>query len=549
MPFALDSNPTPSEISEAINYLLGNATQSLSVNSGNGQVSDPAGGLVSYLYKYIHVKYSDSFDGTFNFSNTPTNRFYFGLRNTDDPTESSVPQDYVWYQVTGGFGVNKYLYYTTTGGRQAQFQVSTSTPSSSWLKDDGTAIDLDIITAAAAVANFVIYRTANNSTAPTEAETFNQIGRKAIANDIATINYNAGANSIQYQYDGAAWNVLNRYITGDIIKNLIGIDTPISTVQYEDFNTNLSAPAYSNGRMYYNKDKFALCYYNEANGFDINIGREIDVRVYNNTGSTLNAGQMVYVSSAASGWPIVSLAQANTEATSQSVLGMVAKSIANGAYGYVCISGVAHNIDTSAYAPGTLLYLSAAAAGAVTGTPPIQPNFVVNVGIVLDQNAVSGRVLVQISSKPWFPNFEGRNTTATTNLPTTPTVFALPTVVKSDGISYDTGTGIFTVNRSINFAVMLQLNCTPSASGKNVYFYAEVDEGSGWVIQQYTARQQTITNNAAIQLPFYIGRYFAAGTKIRFYVWADATVSIKTTDLPGTTAGTVTLPAALLTMS
>lgn len=145
MPFFLDGNPSQGEISEAINYLLGNTQLTTSTNVVNGQVTDALGDVVSYLYKYIYVKYADSFDGTVNFSDTPTNRQYYGLRNDDSATESTNPADYVWYQVVGGFSTTKFIFYSVTGGRRVNIVVSTSAPSILYQADSGVAIDLDQI--------------------------------------------------------------------------------------------------------------------------------------------------------------------------------------------------------------------------------------------------------------------------------------------------------------------------------------------------------------------------------------------------------------------
>ena len=41
--------------------------------------------------------------------------------------------------------------------------------------------------------------------------------------------------------------------------------------------------------------------------------------------------------------------------------------------------------------------------------------------------------------------------------------------------------------------------------------------------------------------------YYAIGTKVKFYLWANATVTLNSVDLPGTTPGTVTSPAARIT--
>jgi hypothetical protein len=216
MPFFLDGNPTQTEVSEAVNYLLSNFTQNVSADPATGQVMGPTGATSSYLYKYISVKYADSFDGTVNFSNSPTSRLYYGLRNSDDNTESTNPSDYLWTLVAGGFGTTKYLYYITTGGRQIQFAVATTTPNTGWIVDPGTPIDLDVISGANGPANYVVIRITNDSSAPTNAECIAAVGRAPIANDMCTVNYNSGISSIVYKYT-TGWAVFQKYITGDLI--------------------------------------------------------------------------------------------------------------------------------------------------------------------------------------------------------------------------------------------------------------------------------------------------------------------------------------------
>ena len=146
MPFALDSNPELSAISEAVNYLLGNFTPNISADPATGQITGPVGEITGYLYKYIAIKYADSYDGSVNFSNSPTNRQYYGIRNSNSAAESDNPADYIWYRASGGFGVTKSLWYICTGGRQIQFAVAISAPDAGWLVDPGSSIDLDTIT-------------------------------------------------------------------------------------------------------------------------------------------------------------------------------------------------------------------------------------------------------------------------------------------------------------------------------------------------------------------------------------------------------------------
>lgn len=173
MTFALDSNPAPSEISDAINYLLANFGANMAADPVTGQITGPTGVIIAYLYKYLAVKYADSADGSVNFSNTPTSRLYYGLRNTNDSTESTNPADYIWYKVAGGFGTTNFLFYQTTGGRQVTIIIATTNPTSSYVQDGLTAIDLDLLTAGRGrqVAYPTIYQWTATITPPTRPST------------------------------------------------------------------------------------------------------------------------------------------------------------------------------------------------------------------------------------------------------------------------------------------------------------------------------------------------------------------------------------------
>ena len=173
MPFALTNDPSQSEISEAINYLLANFGPNLSADPNNGQISGPSGVVIAYLYQYIAVKYADSFDGTLNFSNSPTGRTYYGLRNTNSSVESTNPADYIWFLAAGGFGTTKFLFYQTNGGRQINFFVGTAAPNSTYLQESGSSIDLDVVTTTTAynTAAPSIYQWTSSSTPPARPST------------------------------------------------------------------------------------------------------------------------------------------------------------------------------------------------------------------------------------------------------------------------------------------------------------------------------------------------------------------------------------------
>lgn len=149
MTFSVTAKPTVEELAEAVNYLLSNFSQTMAINPNTGQITTASFGVVSYLYKYLHVRYADSYDGTVNFSNVPTNRLYYGVNNSEADAESLTAADYLWLPVTGGFGTDKFFWYNTTGGRQIETFIGQIKPSPNFVKDNGNAIDLDLLTTAA----------------------------------------------------------------------------------------------------------------------------------------------------------------------------------------------------------------------------------------------------------------------------------------------------------------------------------------------------------------------------------------------------------------
>jgi hypothetical protein len=160
MPFALTSAPSTSEISEAINYLLGNFGANISADPNTGEIKGPTGNIIGYLYKYLAVKYADSADGLLNFSDSQTNRQYYGIRNSNQEIESINPADYIWKKVDGGFGTTKFLFYKVTGGRQIEFVVDTTSPGYAWQQTPSSVIDLDeisvVITATASIYKWTL---------------------------------------------------------------------------------------------------------------------------------------------------------------------------------------------------------------------------------------------------------------------------------------------------------------------------------------------------------------------------------------------------------
>jgi len=385
MTFSVPAKPTPEELSEAVNYLLANFSQTMAINPNTGRISTANYGVVSYLYKYLQVKYADSYNGQVNFSNVPTNRLYYGIRNNDSPTESTNPADYQWLPVTGSFGTTIFFWYATTGGRQIETFIGPLRPGVNFVKDTGGSIDLDLLTIAA-----------EDKTDPVFLDQSSQI--QALEQAIGSIP--------QPQLGTIApQNAENVAITGGAIDGTtIGATTP-STADFSyltvDNYSNLtptSTPAYLNGRVWYDNTQSTLAYYNDIANNLVHVGQEVQLKVLNNTGSTIPIGSPVYVTSTSSGqiYPNVALAKADVQATSV-VIGLTTQAIADGSAGYVTTVGILQPCNTGTFTVGQVLYLSPYSAGQLMNTVP-PTGYAVRVGIVAYANTPNGSIYVRQSN-------------------------------------------------------------------------------------------------------------------------------------------------------
>jgi hypothetical protein len=124
--------------------------------------------------------------------------------------------------------------------------------------------------------------------------------------------------------------------------------------------------------------------------------RNLEVQVRNQSGVTIPAGSIVYISGATGNLPLITLAQANNDANSAQTIGFVKTAIANNGTGYVIVRGVLEAIDTSALTEGVQLYLSPTTAGTWTTTKPSAPQHMVYVGVVIRSHPTQGTILVAV---------------------------------------------------------------------------------------------------------------------------------------------------------
>jgi hypothetical protein len=166
---------------------------------------------------------------------------------------------------------------------------------------------------------------------------------------------------------------------------------------YEDW-TATSAPSYSENRLWYDSTQKALTYYNDVTNNALHIGQETQLKVYNNTGSTITKGAPVYITSTSSGftYPLIALAKADTQTTGAAI-GLVNQDIPTGTAGYVVIAGIVNGVNTGTFTVGDILYVSPYSAGQLMNTYP-PTGYAVKIGVVAYSNSPNGNIYVTQSN-------------------------------------------------------------------------------------------------------------------------------------------------------
>jgi hypothetical protein len=235
-------------------------------------------------------------------------------------------------------------------------------------------------------------------TSASSARTNLGLGSLALVND-------APSDGSQYARKNGAWDVVSvpaSYITSvssplSVTTGNLSIDlSAYAPLASPAFTGNPTAPTATFGD---NDTSLATtAFVQSALAGGTAVARNLEVEVRNQTGSTIAAGSIVYISGATGNKPLITLAQANNDANSAQTIGFVKTAIANNGTGYVIIRGELENIDTSALTEGVQLYLSPTVAGSWTTTKPSAPLHLVYVGIVIRSHPTLGTILVAVQN-------------------------------------------------------------------------------------------------------------------------------------------------------
>ena len=146
------------------------------------------------------------------------------------------------------------------------------------------------------------------------------------------------------------------------------------------------------GKVYYDNIHKTLSLIGEDD-IEFELGQSEYIRVYNNSGGTISKGMPVYLSGSTSGVPNAFKANASN-ASKYNISGLATEDIPNGDHGYVNVSGVVRDFDTSGLTEGERFFVGLT-DGALVTTPPTYPNYPMCVGLCVVSNTTNGIVVIE----------------------------------------------------------------------------------------------------------------------------------------------------------
>jgi len=126
---------------------------------------------------------------------------------------------------------------------------------------------------------------------------------------------------------------------------------------------------------------------------NLQIGQEHVVKCRNTTGVPIANGAAVYISGASGNMPLIALSKADDKSTAI-LVGLATEEIAHNSNGYVTVKGLVRDINTSAFAAGSYVFLSDSVAGGYATSPAGAPSYKARIGYCIVSSIGAGVILV-----------------------------------------------------------------------------------------------------------------------------------------------------------
>lgn len=198
-------------------------------------------------------------------------------------------------------------------------------------------------------------------------------------------------------------NAITRYdgTTGKLIQNsTVTLDDSgnVTGLLSEQWDITNTPPAIVAGLEAWDDGNGTLEVGLKGGNVSYKYGQQEYALVYNGSGVTMTKGQVVYIVGAQGNRVDVRLALANEDSNSAGTIGLVAESIANGAEGFVQLSGTMFKLNTNGLTAGATIYLSPTTAGAYTTTKPQAPQHTVILGWIERVSTTVGSIFIKVDN-------------------------------------------------------------------------------------------------------------------------------------------------------
>jgi len=353
---------------------------------------------------------------------------------------------------------------------------------------DGTTQNTASRSAAYTNAAFALANTAVQNTAIVQLQALTLTGN-LIANSVGQGIFvdSFTSNSASFSKNVV---VLGNLTANTLLGNIFFSNVTSITTQANSILWTVQAGMVSQqtGQLWYSSNTQSLILDTDVAGDRPSISKVLFFRAYNNTGATIPANSFVRLTGGITSnlIPYIALADA-TSASNATVAGFVSNGISTGGYGFVYSAGLVENFNASGLGVGgDVLYLSAT-PGQSSNVAPTGSNTVVQVARVLSNDAVYGKISVQIQLRQAYGRTNGSVLYAYAN-----------NIVSSNTLSINDATGYMNANNIvansitvINEAITGTVNANTLIA--NTFVYGSATASS--MVTQLSSKSTAVTAN------------------------------------------------------
>ena len=215
----------------------------------------------------------------------------------------------------------------------------------------------------------------------------------AVSASVSALQVQVNAVSVLTSINTAAITSVNAVVSLKAFRN----GDFLTNVQYIDFNTTTSyAP--QPGRLTWDIESGTLDL-GLTGTVNLLIGQRTVAQLYNNSGVTLPKGNAVRVTGAQGQRLTGAHAQADSDADSMTIFGIMLETVSVNNSGYVATDGLVRNVNTIGYSDGDIVYLSPVSAGELTPIKPVAPQHLVQMGYIVNGGSGgAGEIYVKVQN-------------------------------------------------------------------------------------------------------------------------------------------------------